>query len=81
MDLPAIQLLCHEQKEQSLEDHTRKFIDLTCHTTFPHHSLGVYYFSSLSKQSKARLSMDGPQGDFATFVKWVLANIGSAFTI
>lgn len=28
MDIPAVQLLCLEQKDQTLEDPTRDFLDL-----------------------------------------------------
>ncbi len=32
MDLPAVQFLCLEQKDRSLEDHKRDFLDLACLT-------------------------------------------------
>lgn len=35
MDLLAIQLLCMEQEQQSLEDHTRKFLQLEYLANFP----------------------------------------------
>ena len=39
MDLQAVQLLCLGQEEQSLEDHTRKVLDLAILTNFPNLSL------------------------------------------
>lgn len=58
MDIPAVRL---EQKEQNLEDHTRVFLDLACLTHYPDRLLCVFYCTSLSKRSKARLSADGPR--------------------
>ncbi|XP_026059300.1 vegetative cell wall protein gp1-like [Carassius auratus] len=68
MAIPAVRLLCLEQLDRSLEDHTRDFLDLACLTHFP-------------DRSKARLPANSPQEDFATFVEWVLEKNGSAWTI
>ncbi|XDV40107.1 hypothetical protein PO909_009248 [Leuciscus waleckii] len=68
MDLPAIQLLCLEKLDRSLEDHTREFLDLVCLTHY-------------SDCSKARLPANGPSEDFAAYVVWVLVNSGLEFTI
>ncbi|ROI62437.1 hypothetical protein DPX16_5110 [Anabarilius grahami] len=76
MDLPAVQLLFLKQKEQSLEDHTRTFLDLGHLTNFPDRLLCVFYYSNLHEWSKVRL-----REYFAVFVEWVLVNNGSAFTI
>lgn len=54
MDLPAVQLLCLEQEEQSLETHTNGFLDLPCITSFLDWSLSVF--------SQACLPDVGPQG-------------------
>ncbi len=81
MDLPAVQLLCLEQRDRSLEDHTRDFLNLACLTHFPDCSLCVFYISSLSERCKARLPANGPKEDFAAFVEWVLENNGSPLTI
>ncbi len=72
MDLPAIQLLCLEQQDPLLEDHTRDFIDLACFTHFPDCSLCVFFITSVIEQCKARLPADGPNENFATCVEWVL---------
>ncbi|KAF4115831.1 hypothetical protein G5714_003320 [Onychostoma macrolepis] len=50
MDLPAVQLLCLEQMDRSLEDHTRDFLDLACLTHFPDRSLCVFYISYISSE-------------------------------
>lgn len=68
MDLPAVQLLCPEQEDHPLEDHTRDFIQLMCQMHYLDLSLGVFYITSLSLH-------------FATFVEWVLVNNDSLFTI
>ncbi len=81
MDLPAVQLLCLEQIDRSLEDHTRDFLDLVCLTHFLDHSLCVFYITSLSERCKARLSANGPKKDFAAFAEWVLENNGSPLTV
>lgn len=39
MDFPAIKLLCLEQRDCSLEDHTRDFLDLVCLTHYLAHLL------------------------------------------
>ncbi len=81
MDLPAVQLLCLEQRDRSLEDHTRDFLNLACLTHFPDRSLCVFYISSLSERCKARLPANGPKEDFAAFMEWVLENNGSPLTV
>ncbi|ROL51854.1 hypothetical protein DPX16_19373 [Anabarilius grahami] len=43
--------------------------------------LCVFYFSGLSKRSRAHLPGSGPRKDFAAFVEWVLVNNNSPFTI
>lgn len=42
---------------------------------------GVFYYTSLSKWSKARLPVDSPQENFAAFAEWVLVGNESPFTI
>lgn len=74
MDLPAVQLLCLEQQDRSLEDHTVDFLDLVCLMPNSDCSLCIFYLTSLSKQSKAHLPANGPIKDFAMFVEWVLMN-------
>ncbi len=61
MDIPAVQLLCLEQQDRSLEDHTRDFLDLACLKHFPDRSLGIFYITSLSERCKARLPANGPE--------------------
>ncbi|XDV15169.1 hypothetical protein PO909_015299 [Leuciscus waleckii] len=70
-----------EQKDRCLESHTRDFLELACLTHYPDHSLCVFYITSLSEQSRARLPGSGPREDFAACVKWVLVNTNSAFTV
>lgn len=72
MDLPAVQLLCLEQRE---------FIELVNLTHYPDRSLCVFYISSLSERSCANLPGSGPQQDFVACLEWVLENNNSAFTI
>ncbi|XP_058617738.1 uncharacterized protein LOC131531178 [Onychostoma macrolepis] len=81
MDRPAVQLLCLEQGVRPLEAHTQDFIQLACLTHYPDRSLCVFYFTSLSERSKARVPAGGPKEDFAAFVEWVLIHNESAFTI
>ncbi|ROJ62551.1 hypothetical protein DPX16_21537 [Anabarilius grahami] len=78
---PAVALLCLEQRDRSLESHTRDFLELACLTHFPNCSLCVFYISSLSKRSRARLPGSGPRKDFAAFVEWVLVSNNSPFTV
>lgn len=52
-------------------------LDLACLT----HSPSVFYHSSLSKHTKASLPVNGPHEGFAAYVKWVLVNNGSEFTV
>ncbi len=81
MDNPAVQLLCLEQQDRSLEDHTRDFIDLECLTHFLDRSLCIFYITSLSERCKACLPANGPREDFASFVEWVRENNGSTLTV
>ncbi len=53
MDFPAVQLLCLEQKDHSLEDHTRDFLDLACLTHFLDRSL-CFFFTSPAWASSVR---------------------------
>lgn len=64
MDLPAIQLLHHEQEQRSHKGLLGGRASLNIWTAF-----SVY------------LPGNGPWGDFAAFVEWMLVNNGSAFTI
>ncbi|ROL52801.1 hypothetical protein DPX16_2307 [Anabarilius grahami] len=81
MALPAVQLLCLEQGDRSLEQHTSDFLQLACLTYFPDRSLCIYYRTGLSERSKARIPAGGPTEDFAAYVEWVLVNNHSQFTI
>ncbi|ROI27671.1 hypothetical protein DPX16_22993 [Anabarilius grahami] len=81
MALPAVQLLCLEQRDRSLELHTSDFLQLACQTNFPDRSLCVFYHTGLSERSKACIPAGGPTEDFATYVEWVLVNNNSLFTI
>ncbi len=81
MDIPAVQLLCLEQQDRSLEDHTRDFLDLACLTHFPDRSLCAFYITSLSERCKARLPANGPKENFAACVEWVLENNGLFFSV
>lgn len=67
-------VLCLEQVQQSLEDHTRGFLHLACLPSFTDHSLCIFYLTSLNERTKARLPGNGPRG---TYLKWVLVNYGS----
>ncbi len=42
MDLPAVQLLCLEKQDRSMEDHTKDFLDLASLTHFPDRSLYIF---------------------------------------
>lgn len=59
MDIPAVRVLL-VQEQCSLKDHTRDFLDLVCLTHSHTHLFYVFYHTSLNKQSKARLPMNGP---------------------
>ncbi|ROL49044.1 hypothetical protein DPX16_16659 [Anabarilius grahami] len=78
---PAVALLCLEQRDRSLESHTLDFLELACLTHYPDRSLCVFYISSLSERSRARLPGSGPQKDFAALVEWVLVSNDSPFTV
>ncbi|ROL49257.1 hypothetical protein DPX16_16872 [Anabarilius grahami] len=47
MNLPAFQLLCLEQRDCSLEEHTKDFLHFACQTHFPDHSLCSFYYAGL----------------------------------
>ena len=81
MEIPGVRLLCLEQLDRSLEDHTRDFFDLACLTDFPDRALSAFYYAGLSERCKARLPANGPREDFAAFVEWVLEQNGSPFTV
>ncbi len=81
MEFPAVQLLCLEQMDRSLEDHTRDFLDLTCLTHFLNRSLCTFYITSLSERCKACLPANGPKENFAACVEWVLESNGLFFSI
>ncbi len=81
MDNPNVALLCLEQRDRSLETHTRDFLELACLTHYPDRSLCVFYIFSLSEWSKARLPGKGPWDNFAACVEWVLENNGLYFSI
>ncbi|XP_059401982.1 uncharacterized protein LOC132133218 [Carassius carassius] len=81
MAIPAVRLLCLEQLDRSLKDHTRDFLDLACLTHFPDRSLSNFFYTGLSERCKARLPANGPREDFAAFVEWVLEKNESSFTI
>ncbi|XDV15065.1 hypothetical protein PO909_015208, partial [Leuciscus waleckii] len=69
-----------EQGDRPLEEHTCDFIQLVCQTHYPDRLFCVFYHTSLSERSKARIPACGPKEDFAAFVEWVLVN-NSPFTI
>ncbi len=81
MDNPNVALLCLEQRDRTLETHTRDFLELACQTHYPDRSLCVFYISSLSEWSKACLPGSGPRDNFATCLEWVLENNGLYFSI
>ncbi len=81
MDNPNVALLCLEQRDRTLEINTRDFLELACQTHYPDRSLCVFYISSLSEWSKARLPGSGPRDNFATCLEWVLENNGLYFSI
>lgn len=56
------------------------FLDLACLTHFPDRALCLFFQTSLNEQIKACLPGDSPQGTFAEFVEWVLANNNSPMT-
>ncbi|ROL43187.1 hypothetical protein DPX16_18590 [Anabarilius grahami] len=81
MDLPAVQLLCLNQEQQSVKAHTQRFQQLACLINFPDRLLCTFYLTSLNVETKARLSGVSPWGKFAEFVEWVLENSRVANTI
>ncbi|ROL41951.1 hypothetical protein DPX16_9214 [Anabarilius grahami] len=50
-------------------------------TTFPDHCLCTFLYIGLNAATHAQLPREGPRGSFASYVEWVLASCGSAFTI
>lgn len=81
MDLPDVQLLCLEQKDRSLEDHTRCFFDLAYLTHPPDSCLCTLYFVGVNTLTKAKLSGEDHRGSFAAYVEQVLERNGSLLTI
>ncbi|KAF4110611.1 hypothetical protein G5714_007642 [Onychostoma macrolepis] len=76
MALPAaVQLLCLEQMDRSLEDHTRDFLDLACLTHFPDRSLGVFYITSLSEQCITMLPIRSLEKIMLIIVLWGLCSL------
>ncbi|XDV26120.1 hypothetical protein PO909_029904 [Leuciscus waleckii] len=73
MDFPAVRLMCLEQEDRSLEEHLEEFLDLAHLTTFPDDCLCGFLLHGLNAVTTAQLS--------ASFVEWVLASCGSAFTV
>ncbi len=81
MNDPACLLLMLEQRSLSLEDHTRLFVEIANFTHYPDYCLCTFYKNSLNNECRARLSRDGPRGNFAVFVEWVLVSCGSPLTM
>lgn len=71
MDLPAVKLLCLEQRNRSLMDHTQDFLDLVCLTHYTDDSLSVFYHTG-----KGTSASEWSPGDFAAYVEWVLVMNG-----
>lgn len=81
MDIPAVHLLLLEQRDRSLEDHTRYFFDLA-YLTHPLDScLCTLYFVGVNTLTKAKLSGEDHRGSFAAYVEQVLERNGSLLTI
>lgn len=51
-----------------------EFVDLTCLTHYPVCSFCVFFYTSLRKQSKARMQVNGLLGNFGTYVEWELVS-------
>ncbi len=81
MNDPACFLLMLEQRSLSLEDHTGLFVEIANLTHYPDYCLCTFYKTSLNDGGGARLSGDGPRGNFATFVEWVLVSCGLVLTV
>ncbi|ROL46905.1 hypothetical protein DPX16_20557 [Anabarilius grahami] len=77
----AVQLLCLEQKDHSLEAHLEDFIRLVPSTTFPDSCLCSFLYAGLNTATKALLSGEGPQGSFMEYVEWVLVSCDSPLTV
>lgn len=67
--LPTVLLLCLEQKDRSLEDHTWDFLDLASPLPGP---FALCFLPHKPQRSKARLPVSGPREYFSAFVEWVL---------
>lgn len=63
MDLATVCLLL-SQDDRSLKDHTREFLDLGYQTNYPNDCLCTFDYVRLYIASKAKLSGDGPRGNF-----------------
>lgn len=77
----GVHLLCLKRGDRPLEDHTPGFIDLVHQTRYQDYSLCVFFYTSLSEQSKARIPGHSSEEDFATFLKREQMNNNSLFTI
>lgn len=72
-------LLLMEQREKSLETHTRLFWVLASLTNYPDDALCVFYDASFNFMYRAPSSKDGPLVNFTTFVEWTMVRNGSPF--
>lgn len=81
MEIQAILLLCLEQGELTLKDHTQVFVEITNITHYPGH-VPVYLLQG-KPQLLNMLSCLGmvPGGILPKFVEWVLVSCNLTFTI
>ncbi|ROL48361.1 hypothetical protein DPX16_20714 [Anabarilius grahami] len=77
----AVELLCLEQKDRSLEANLENFLRLVPATTFPDNCLCSFLYAGLNTATKEQLSGEDPRGSFPEYVEWVLVSCGSPLTV
>lgn len=81
MDLVAVCVLFLSERDRSLSDHTREFLDLAYQTHYPDSGLISLYRAGLNEPLKSMLAIDRPPGTFSEFVKLALQLTGTSLTV
>lgn len=61
MNIPTVKLLCLEQEDRSLKDHTREVLNLAYQTHYLDSCLCTFYYVRLNTSTKSKLSREGPR--------------------
>lgn len=61
LDLITVKLLCMEQEDRLLSDSIKDFLNLVCLIHYTDDLLSIFFYNSLSEQTKAGLPARGPR--------------------